>query len=123
MRITKTYFMVPVQEMERALAFYRDVLGLKVMFGSPEWSELSWGNATIALHRGGAQMQPQGWLGFEVDDLDRALSEIVAAGGQRGTERTEGGSRLVTITDPEGDALTIGAEPSGGWPQPAEIVL
>ena len=117
MRITKTYFMVPVQEMDRALAFYGDVLGLQVVFSSPEWSELLWSDATIALHRGGRQVESQGWLGFEVDDLDGALAEIVAAGGHRGTERVEGGTRLVTVTDPEGNTLTIGAQPSHGeWP-------
>jgi predicted enzyme related to lactoylglutathione lyase len=119
MRITKTYFMVPVQEMDRALAFYGEVLGLKVVFSSPDWSELSWRDATIALHRGGNQAESQGWLGFEVDDLDSAIAEIVAAGGRREMERTEGGIRLVTVTDPEGNTLTIGAQPSGGgWPSP-----
>ena len=53
MQITKTYFMVPVQEMQRAVEFYRDALGLELRFASSDWTELAWRDATIALHRGG----------------------------------------------------------------------
>jgi predicted enzyme related to lactoylglutathione lyase len=48
-------------------------------------------------------------LGFNVDDLDAAAAEI-EAGGATGQERTEGGSRLLAVTDTEGNALTIGAQ-------------
>ena len=113
MNITKTYFMVPVQNMDRALAFYRDALGLTAAFSSPDWTELGWRDATIALHRGGTPAE-QSWLGFEVDDLDSALAEIESSGGRRGAERTEGGVRLVTVTDPEGNSLTIGQQPTWG---------
>jgi predicted enzyme related to lactoylglutathione lyase len=110
MNITKTYFMVPVQNMDRALTFYRDALGLTVRFASPDWSELAWRDATIALHQGGVANGSDGWLGFEVDDLDAALAEVEAAGGRRQTQRSDGGVRLVTVTDPEGNSLTIGQQ-------------
>jgi predicted enzyme related to lactoylglutathione lyase len=112
MNITKTYFMVPVQDMDRALAFYRDGLGLTLGFSSPGWTELAWRDATIALHLGGTAAEREGWLGFEVDDLDAAVAEIEAAGGRRGTERVEGGVRLITLTDTEGNTLTIGQQPA-----------
>lgn len=112
--ITKTYFMVPVDEMARAVGFYRDALGLTLRFESPEWTELFWGDATIALHRGGGGDHGESWLGFEVDDLDAALEAIEAAGGHRGADRTEGGVRLVSITDTEGNVLTVGATPTWG---------
>jgi lactoylglutathione lyase len=82
MNITKTYFMVPVQDMDRALAFYRDALGITLRFSSPGWTELAWRDATIALHLGGTAAEREGWLGFEVDDLDAAVAEIEAAGGR-----------------------------------------
>jgi len=112
--ITKTYFMVPVQDMDRALAFYRDGLGLTLRFSSPNWSELAWRDATIALHLGGVAAEREGWLGFEVDDLDAAVAEIEAAGGRRETERVEGGVRLISFTDSEGNSLTLGQQPSWG---------
>jgi lactoylglutathione lyase len=112
--ITKAYFMLPVNDMDRAVGFYRDVLGLDLKFGSPDWTELTWGDATIALHRGGGGDQRESWLGFEVDDLDAALAAIEAAGGQRGADRNEGGVQLVSITDTEGNGLTIGGRPTWG---------
>lgn len=111
MQITKTYFMVPVQDMERAVAFYGTVLGLELRFASPYWTELAWRDAVIALHRGGTATEAAGWLGFEVEDIDAALDEIEVGGGRRNTERTEGGVRLVTVTDTEGNSLTIGQQP------------
>ncbi len=112
--ITKAYFMVPVADMDRAVGFYRDVLGLGVKFTSPDWTELTWRDATIALHGGGGGQPRESWLGFYVDDLEAALATIEAAGGQRGKERSEGGVRLVSITDTEGNALTIGGQPAWG---------
>jgi predicted enzyme related to lactoylglutathione lyase len=108
--ITKTYFMLPVTDMARARTFYRDVLGLTEGFASPDWAELTWRDATIALHRGGGSGERESWLGFHVEDLEGALAAIEAAGGQRGRERIEGGSRLVAVADTEGNWLTIGAE-------------
>ena len=49
MKITKTYFMLYATDMGRAVAFYRDAFGLAVRMETPYWSELTWGDATIAL--------------------------------------------------------------------------
>jgi lactoylglutathione lyase len=114
MQITKTYFMIPVQEMDRAVRFYESVFGLELRFASPEWTELAWRDAVIALHRGGTPTDAAGWLGFEVDDIESALTEIEAGGGRRDAERNEGGVRLVTVVDPEGNLLTIGQQSDWG---------
>jgi predicted enzyme related to lactoylglutathione lyase len=114
MKITKAYFTVPVADMDRALSFYRDVLGLSVGFTSPDWSELSWRDATVALHGGGGSEARESWLGFYVEDLDGALAEIEDAGGRRGEERTEGGVRLMSVIDTEGNSLTVGQQPAWG---------
>ena len=41
-----------VADMDKAVKFHRDVLGLKVKFESPGWSEFVTGETTLALHRG-----------------------------------------------------------------------
>jgi predicted enzyme related to lactoylglutathione lyase len=110
--VTKTYFMLPVRDMTRAVGFYRDVIGLVLVFESPFWSELRWRDATIALHAGGSEGDRESWLGFQVADLDSALIEVEAAGGRRGAERTEAGARLVSVVDPEGNMLTLGQDTS-----------
>ena len=38
-----------VADMNRAVKFYRDVLGLQLKFESPEWSEFVTGEITLAL--------------------------------------------------------------------------
>jgi predicted enzyme related to lactoylglutathione lyase len=106
--------MVPVQDMDRAVTFYGTVLGLQLAFTSSDWTELAWHDAVIALHRGGAATDAQRWLGFEVEDIDSALAEIEVGGGRREAERIEGGVRLVTVRDTEGNSLTIGAQAKWG---------
>lgn len=39
-----------VADMDKAVKFYCDVLGLKVKFESPGWSEFVTGETTLALH-------------------------------------------------------------------------
>jgi catechol 2,3-dioxygenase-like lactoylglutathione lyase family enzyme len=108
--ITRTYFMLPVRDMSRALSFYRDIVGLTVAFESPFWTELRWGDTTIALHGGGKGEERESWLGFHVIDLDAALAELEAGGGRRGAERMESGARLIEVVDPEGNIVTFGQD-------------
>jgi lactoylglutathione lyase len=39
-----------VADMDKAVKFYRDVLGLRLKFESPGWSEFGTGETTLALH-------------------------------------------------------------------------
>jgi lactoylglutathione lyase len=61
-----------VADMDRAVAFYRDVVGLPLKFQSPEWSEFATGETTLALHPASAK-NPAGRLemGFTVPDLQQ----------------------------------------------------
>jgi predicted enzyme related to lactoylglutathione lyase len=111
MKVTKTYFMLFVDDMDRATAFYRDVFGLSGGFVSPEWSELTFGDATIAFHggRGGSEQRPTG-LGFEVDDVEGACAAVTAAGGsivKAASDRPDERIRLADVADTEGNVLSI----------------
>ena len=44
------YLIKFVGDMGKAIAFHRDVLGLKLRFESPFWSEFDTGPTTLALH-------------------------------------------------------------------------
>ena len=44
------YAIVFVSDMQRAVSFYRDVLGLPLRFESPGWTEFATEGATLALH-------------------------------------------------------------------------
>jgi catechol 2,3-dioxygenase-like lactoylglutathione lyase family enzyme len=59
-----------VAEMDKAVAFYRDALGLSPKFESPFWSEFDTGETTLALHPASAENPAGGvQLGFTVDSL------------------------------------------------------
>ena len=50
-----SFAIVFVSDMERSVAFYRDVIGLTLRFESPGWTEFDTGGATLALHASEAQ--------------------------------------------------------------------
>jgi catechol 2,3-dioxygenase-like lactoylglutathione lyase family enzyme len=65
-----TYAIQYVAEMDRAIAFYRDKLGLELKFQSPFWSEFATGETVLALHPASEDNAAGSVeLGFAVDDL------------------------------------------------------
>jgi lactoylglutathione lyase len=109
-QVGKTYFIVVVEDMDRALRFYTDAFGASVVFRSAEWSEVTVAGATVALHRGGDDTQTPTGLGFEVDDLDGALREVTRAGGRLTSpprDRPAERIRLAQVADTEGNLLTV----------------
>jgi catechol 2,3-dioxygenase-like lactoylglutathione lyase family enzyme len=45
-----SYAIKYVADMDKAVAFHRDTLGLELKFASPFWSEFATGETTLALH-------------------------------------------------------------------------
>jgi catechol 2,3-dioxygenase-like lactoylglutathione lyase family enzyme len=76
-----TYVIKFVGDMDRALAFHRDTLGLPLKFASPHWSEFVTGETTLALHPA-SEKNPRGTveLGFGVPDLQKFFEEMTAKG-------------------------------------------
>jgi predicted enzyme related to lactoylglutathione lyase len=103
-----------VKDMDRALPFYRDVIGLKVAFESPGWSTFQCGGCIVALHILSAGMSEgavaHAGLNLHVDDLDAAVAEVVAGGGEVGDVREAGGGipvRIAVISDTEGNVFEL----------------
>jgi predicted enzyme related to lactoylglutathione lyase len=115
MRVTKVYFMLWVADMDRATGFYKSALGLDEAYRSPFWTELRFGDATIALHAGESQLPHHHiGLGFEVDDLTAVCEAVVAAGGELvagPTERPDEGIRVADCADPDGNRFSV-AQPA-----------
>ena len=107
---------VSVQDLETAVPFYRDVLGLPLLGRGDGWAHLDAGNgALLELFTGGqaspepkrADQQPI-VLGLRVEDLDGAVAEMKLRGatfiGEIGKYR---GQRWAQFSDPEGNRLEI----------------
>ena len=107
MKTTKILYMLWVNDMDRAVAFYRDVFGLDVHSQSPTWSDLTLGDSTVALHQGSNAS-----LSFEVDDIDEACREIETAGGSIVHPPRDGGIPgllLADVTDFDGNRIQLGS--------------
>jgi predicted enzyme related to lactoylglutathione lyase len=108
--VLKTYFMLMVADMNRALRFYSEAFEVSVSFSSPEWSEFEVAGATVALHAGGSAADTETGLGFEVADLHGALDQAARVGGRvtrapqdRPAERIQ----LAQLADTEGNLITL----------------
>lgn len=102
--------MISVQQMDRAITFYRDVIGLEVKLHTDYWSELAFGDAIVALHGGGdAAFQATG-LSFTVSDIFAACQAIADGGGtirSQPEDRGDEGIYLAMLTDPEGNGFML----------------
>ena len=65
------YVIKYVADMNKAVEFYRDTLGLELRFQSPGWTEFVTGDTTLALHEA-SDSHPAGSasIGFRVADVD-----------------------------------------------------
>jgi predicted enzyme related to lactoylglutathione lyase len=110
MLIESIKYMHMVQNMGRAVSFYRDVLGLKVAFESPEWTELTFGTAIVALHGGGGGAYRKTGLSVQVRDIVSACKEIEAGGGKISLApqiRPGEPIKLAEVMDTEGNAFSL----------------
>lgn len=104
-----TYAIKFVADMDAAVAFHRDVLGLPVRFVSPDWSEFETGATTLALHPA-SDRNPAGQveLGFAVGDIDAFHSKQSAAGYTfPEPPRDLHGTRVATMLDPDGAKTSV----------------
>jgi predicted enzyme related to lactoylglutathione lyase len=105
-----------VADMNRAVKFYRDVLGFQLKFESPGWSEFATGETVLALHPA-SQKSPAGTveLGFTVPDVPEFHKEASAKGVQFMLPPTKQdyGGLLAEFADSEGGLCSVGEEQSG----------
>lgn len=102
-----------VADMDRAVKFYRDTLGLTLKFQSPEWSEFATGETTLALHSA-SKKNPAGSVevGFGVDDIHTFHKEMTAKGVRFSMPPTKQdfGGTLAQFTDPDGADVSVGGK-------------
>jgi lactoylglutathione lyase len=105
-----TYAIEFVKDMQRAVKFYRDVIGLPLKFESPGWSEFSTGETTLALHPA-SEKNPAGRveIGLEVPDLQKFYDEMTANGVKfpATPKKQEHGAILAQFEDSEGASVSV----------------
>lgn len=99
-----------VTDMDRAVAFYRDAVGLPLKFQSPEWSEFATRETTLALHPASAK-NPAGKLelGLTVPDLQQFHTELQGKGVQfpMPPAKQDFGGALAQFVDSEGAHVSV----------------
>jgi predicted enzyme related to lactoylglutathione lyase len=105
------YLITFVADMDAAVMFYRDTLGLTVRFQTPDWTELETGSTTLALHPA-SPAHPHGTtqVGFNVPDMAE-LGERLQRSGLKFTRppHPEHGVLLAEFADAAGARYSVSA--------------
>jgi lactoylglutathione lyase len=113
MAVKLSYVMEFVSDMDRAVKFYRDTLGLPLKFQSPGWSEFITGETTLGLHPA-SEKNAAGKIemGFNVPDLTKFYDEMRAKGVNfpMPPKKQDFGGMLAQFEDSEGAHVSVGAE-------------
>jgi lactoylglutathione lyase len=119
---TPDYIVIVVADLDRALKFYCEVLGLPLGHRSGPFAQLATGVTRVALYERpamaetlGRELQPPALdapgfeLGFKVDDCDIAYDELVSAGATPAVPPTDRpwGQRTAYVRDPDGNLVEL----------------
>ena len=99
-----------VRDMERSLAFYRDLLGVPLE-GDESWVEADLGSTRFALHPAHEGVGELGsgtvHLSLEVASAEQAAERLRAAGVQVGEAMRDDWGTAVEIADPDGYRIAL----------------
>ena len=107
-----------VQNMQRAVRFYTEALGMKLLDTSEWWTSLECGGLRIGLHGTGGAPVPAvprdahgahagGTLTLRSDDLATDTARLREAGARILGQLAEPWGRLTVFEDPEGNVLKL----------------
>lgn len=119
------YVVLIVEDLERSLRFYVELLGLRLGHRSGSYAQLDTGRTRLALYerrdmsktvgsrlRATPRDAPGFEIGFKVPDVDRAFEELVRCGATPMTPPTERawGQRTAYVRDPDGHLIELAGE-------------
>lgn len=122
------YVVLVVGDLDRALPFYTDVLGLALGHRSGPFAQLDTGRTRVALFERRAMARtleralrpppedaPGFELGFKVDDVDAAYAALLGRGARPAVAPTDRpwGQRTAYVRDPDGHWIEL-AQPIAG---------
>jgi predicted enzyme related to lactoylglutathione lyase len=106
------FISIEVSDLDKGVAFYRDILGLKLSFHGPEipWAEFDVAPITLALTepQKDRPLKTGGSLALAVEDVGAAIAELKAAGVKILLEPFDSSvCHYALIADPDGNVLGI----------------
>jgi lactoylglutathione lyase len=116
------YVVLVVQDLDRSLGFYCDLLGLPLGHRSGSFAQLATGATRVALYERsamaamlGRELEPPSpeaagfELGFKVEDCDTAYDELVSGGATPAVPPTDRawGQRTAYVRDPDGHLVEL----------------
>jgi lactoylglutathione lyase len=111
MTVERLKYIIWAKNTARAVAFYRDTLGGRLVRENEHIAELEIAGTTLAIHSGGEDDTTWTGLAFQVPDVVAGAREIVAAGGSLRHEpmSDEPGEppHLAMCADPEGNQILL----------------
>jgi catechol 2,3-dioxygenase-like lactoylglutathione lyase family enzyme len=90
------------------VAFYRDVLGLRLRKDEKGWTEFDANGCVIALHNGTSEVgrrPPK--IGFWAGDIARARAALVGRGAKMSKVLTGAGLTRCESKDPDGNPFSL----------------
>lgn len=111
-------FYYNVTDMDRAVRFYTDALGMKKTFGHEYWTTLNIGNLDLGLHwtegesipltcRDSHGQSSGGTLTFHSDNIGEDRGKIEQAGGKILGEAKQDWGHMLVFEDLDGNVLKL----------------
>ncbi len=110
MIVERAKYIIWAADMDRAVGFYRDTFGGKVLKQNEIISEVEICGAIIGIHGGGEGKRTWTGLSFQVPDVVQGAEEVRKAGGSLTKEpEPEDGEppHLAMCMDPEGNEFML----------------
>ena len=110
MHVERVKYVIWAADMDRAVRFYRDLCGGRVLKQNSVIAEVEILGSVIGIHSGGEGKRTWTGVSFQVPDVVAAAREVVAAGGTLSREpEPEDGEppHLAMCVDPEGNEFML----------------
>ena len=115
------YLIIFVSNMKMSIGFYKNILGMKLKFETPEWTEFEVEGATIALHKSDIKNSADADSdkavsgrcrpGLSVSNLDEFHKRMIENNVTCFQEPKEVfGDRIAQYLDPDGLAISVSEE-------------